>query len=98
MLERFRPLEAEEVGAPKSVLPFCSRVRLDSDQSGPKSETTESANPGVVAFSAEELSRIMDSCQDERLKTFMLVMRFSGLAIGDAVQFRPARLDGEHLP
>ncbi len=39
----------------------------------------------------------MDSCQDERLKTFMLVMRFSGLAIGDAVQLRPDRLDGEHL-
>lgn len=27
----------------------------------------------------------------------MLVMRFSGLAIGDAVQVKPDRLDGEHL-
>jgi integrase len=55
------------------------------------------ANPGVIAFSAEELSRIMDACSDERLKTFMLVMRFSGLAIGDAIQLRPDRLLGDHL-
>jgi integrase len=57
----------------------------------------KAANPGVVAFTAEELVRIIDACTDERLKTFMLVMRFSGLAIGDAVQLRPDRLDGEHL-
>ena len=54
-------------------------------------------SPGVVAFTAEELNSIMTACQDERLKTFVLVMRYSGLAIGDAVQLRPDRLDAGHL-
>jgi integrase len=53
--------------------------------------------PGVVAFTAEELHRIMEACRDERLKTFMLVMRFTGLAIADAVQLTPDRIQGQHL-
>jgi integrase len=57
----------------------------------------KTANPGVLAFTSEELANILAACRDERLKTFILVMRFSGLAIGDAVQLRPERLDGEHL-
>ena len=55
------------------------------------------SKPNVIAFSAEELEAIMGACHDERLKAFMLVMRFSGLAIGDAVQLQPDRLVKDHL-
>jgi integrase len=54
-------------------------------------------DPGVVGFSDEEMTKIMEACMDDRLKTFLLVMRFSGLAIGDAVQILPDRIEGEHL-
>lgn len=52
---------------------------------------------GVVAFSNDELAKIMQSCKDERLKTFLLVLRYSGLAIADAVQLTADRLEGDHL-
>jgi integrase len=57
----------------------------------------KAAIPGVVAFTAEELAGIIAACEDERLKNFILVMRYSGLAIADAVQLRPDRLDDQHL-
>jgi integrase len=57
----------------------------------------KATKPNVVAFSADEPDIIINACDDDRLKTFVLVMRFSGLAIGDAVQLKPDRLDGEHL-
>ena len=42
-------------------------------------------DPGVLPFSRDQVERIMNTCADERLKTFLLVLRYSGLAIGDAV-------------
>lgn len=54
-------------------------------------------DPGVVPFSRDQVERIMAACTDERLKTFLLVMRFSGLAIADAVQLTPDRVQGDHL-
>ena len=52
----------------------------------------------VVAFSADETKRILKACGDnEYLRTFNLVMRYSGLATVDAVKLGPDRLEGSHL-
>jgi integrase len=52
----------------------------------------------VVAFSPDEIVRILEACgTNEYLRTFNLVMRYSGLAIVDAVQLSPDRLEGSHL-
>jgi len=53
--------------------------------------------PGVVAFSNDEVAKITQSCKDERLKTFLLVLRYSGLAIAGTAQLTADRLEGDHL-
>ncbi len=52
---------------------------------------------GVIAFTQDEIVNIMAACKDERLKTLLLVLRYSGLSIADAVQLTPNRVDSEHL-
>ncbi len=52
----------------------------------------------VVAFSAQEIKNILEACgTNEYLRTFNLVMRYSGLATVDAVKLGPDRLEGSHL-
>ena len=57
----------------------------------------KASSPGVKSLTGDELARIMNACSDDRLKTFLLVLRYSGLAIADAVQLHPGRLEGSHL-
>jgi integrase len=52
----------------------------------------------VFAFSPDEITRILKACgSNEYLRTFNLVMRYSGLATVDAVKLGPDRLEGSHL-
>jgi len=52
----------------------------------------------VVTFSADEINRISKACGDNQyLRTFNLVMRYSGLATVDAVKLGPDLLKGSHL-
>jgi integrase len=58
----------------------------------------EDDNVPVVAFSPDEITRILKACgNNEYLRTFSLVMRYSGLATVDAVKLGPDRLEGSHL-
>ena len=58
----------------------------------------EDDNVPVVAFSPDEITRILKACgNNEYLRTFNLVMRYSGLATVDAVKLGPDRLEGSHL-
>jgi site-specific recombinase XerD len=52
----------------------------------------------VIPFTREQIKTVMDACGDnEYLKTFLLVMRYSGLATVDAIKLTPDRLEGDHL-
>lgn len=52
----------------------------------------------VIPFTKHQLARIIEACgSNEYLKTFILVMRFSGLATVDAVKLTRDRLEGNHL-
>jgi site-specific recombinase XerD len=52
----------------------------------------------VIPFTKERFARIINACGDnEFLKTFILVMRYSGLATVDAGKLTPDRLEGDHL-
>jgi integrase len=57
----------------------------------------KACSPGVKPLTGDELARIVNACTDDRLKTFLLVLRYTGLAIGDAVQLHPGLLEGRHL-
>lgn len=50
--------------------------------------------PPVVPFTKEQVGAILKACCDnEYLRTFLLVMRYSGLATVDAVKLTPDRLE-----
>jgi site-specific recombinase XerD len=50
--------------------------------------------PPVVPFTKEQMAAILKACDDnEYLRTFLLVMRYSGLATVDAVKLAPDRLE-----
>jgi site-specific recombinase XerD len=52
----------------------------------------------VIPFTTEQLAAIIKACgSNEYLKTFILVMRYSGLVTVDAIKLRPDRLEGDHL-
>jgi integrase len=55
--------------------------------------------PPVVPFTKAQVAAILKSCGDDQyLKTFLLVMRYSGLATVDAVKLTPDRLEpANHL-
>ena len=50
--------------------------------------------PPVIPFTKEQVAAILKACGDnEYLRTFLLVMRYSGLATVDAVKLTPDRLE-----
>lgn len=52
----------------------------------------------VTALSTEEVKAVLDACEDdEYARTFLLTLLHSGLAIVDAIQLKPDRLEGQHL-
>lgn len=52
----------------------------------------------VIPFTREQFAAIIKACgSNEYLKTFILVMRYSGLATVDAIKLTPDRLEGNHL-
>jgi site-specific recombinase XerD len=55
--------------------------------------------PPVVPFTKDQVATILNACGDnEYLRTFLLVMRYSGLATVDAVKLTPDRLEStNHL-
>jgi integrase len=56
----------------------------------------------TLPFTAKEMKRILDACEKysgnrERLKAFILVMRYSGLRIGDVIALEKSRLKDNKL-
>jgi site-specific recombinase XerD len=52
----------------------------------------------VIPFTREQVASILKACgSNEYLKTFVLVMRYSGLATVDAIKLTPDRLEHNHL-
>lgn len=52
----------------------------------------------VTALSSAEVKAVVKACGDnEYLRAFLLTLLHSGLAIVDAVQLKPERLEGQHL-
>jgi site-specific recombinase XerD len=52
----------------------------------------------VIPFTRSQVSRLLAACgSNEFLRTFLLVMRYSGLATVDVVRLTPDRMEGNHL-
>lgn len=51
----------------------------------------------VIPFTKKQVAAIIEACGSDYLKTFILVMRYSGLATVDAIKLTPDRLEGDHL-
>ena len=52
----------------------------------------------VIPFTRTQVMRLIAACgENEYLRTFLLVMRYSGLATVDVVRLTPDRLEGNHL-
>jgi integrase len=56
----------------------------------------------TLPFTDEEMTRILDACDrypgnQDRMKAFVLVMRYSGLRIGDTISLDKSRLNGNKL-
>jgi len=72
-----------------------------------KNPASEVKSPRVtdhptLPFSDEEMTQILDACDrypgnKDRMKAFVLVMRYSGLRIGDAIALTSTRIKGDKL-
>lgn len=52
----------------------------------------------VIPFTRSQVTKLLACCgSNEFLRTFLLVMRYSGLATVDVVRLTPDRLEGNHL-
>jgi site-specific recombinase XerD len=54
----------------------------------------DNEDPPVMPFTKEQVTAVLKACGDnESLRTFLLVMRYSGLATVDAIKLTPDRLE-----
>lgn len=84
----------------KSFFNFCVAQKwiAENPAASLKSPIGSDDDVPVIPFTKEQFARIIKACGDnEYLKTFILVMRYSGLATVDAVKLTPDRLEGNHL-
>jgi site-specific recombinase XerD len=84
----------------KSFFNFCvtNKWIAENPASALKPPVGSDADVPVIPFTREQFAAIIKACgANEYLKTFILVMRYSGLATVDAVKLTPDRLEGNHL-
>jgi integrase len=90
---------------------FCQAARWlqDNPAKAVKAPKPGRVSDRVKTFTSEELSRILDACDrypqrnsfghdnPARIRAFVLMLRYSGLRIGDCVGLRREHLDGDRL-
>jgi site-specific recombinase XerD len=75
-----------------------SRKWIEDNPASPLKPPVGVDSVPVIPLGKTHLATIIHGCgDDEYLRTFILVMRYSGLATVDAVKLTPDRLTGHHL-
>jgi integrase/recombinase XerD len=91
----------------KAFLSFCERRRWINTNPATYLKTPKVPNRPTLPFSREEMFKILAALDEyekragiasaRRLRAFVLLLRYSGMRIGDAVQCGPDRLKGSKL-
>ncbi|HEY1472221.1 MAG TPA: tyrosine-type recombinase/integrase [Candidatus Acidoferrum sp.] len=93
-----------KLGNLKAFFRFCHDSKWTADNPAAKIKAAKVVKTKIVPLTLEELKKILKVCQQYswkkqavRLRALMLLMRFSGLRIGDAVMLRRDAIHGGKL-
>src|SRR6267378_4273381 len=109
-MERWSPFERQETRTVARILSLRSKTQVGNRKSGTRSEGPEDNSLSSLPFGREEMVRILaaaDQFKEEmpshgiengrRIRGLVLLLRYSGMRIGDAVNFSTDRLEGNRL-
>jgi integrase/recombinase XerD len=93
---------AKNIERLRSFFRFCERMKWASENPALALKTPKLTTKPTLPFTAAEMNRILAACDEypgnkKRIKAFILVMRYSGLRIGDAIALKRGQLTGNSL-
>jgi integrase/recombinase XerD len=106
-MERESSVQSQKTGRLKGFLRFCERRKWIDANPAAGMKAPKVANRPTLPFTREEMLKILAALDKyanragvenaQRLRAFVLLLRYSGMRIGDAVQCGPERLKGNKL-
>jgi integrase/recombinase XerD len=86
----------------RSFFRFCGRMKWTSENPALAIKAPKVTTKPTLPFTAAEMKKLLAACDKyrgdkARLKAFILVMRYSGLRIGDTIALRRDQLMGNNL-
>jgi integrase/recombinase XerD len=93
---------AKNIERLRSFFRFCERMKWANENPALALKAPKLTTKPTLPFTAAEMNRILDACDKypgnkERIKAFVLAMRYSGLRIGDAIALKRDQLTGTSL-
>ncbi len=86
----------------RAFMRFCQAARWVKDNAALALKPPKVTNSPTMPFTAEEMTKILDACEKypgrkDRVRAFVLTMRYSGLRIGDTATLKKDRLHGNKI-
>jgi site-specific recombinase XerD len=81
----------------KSFFRACTDMALIAENPASKLRPPTDGASAIIALTDDQLKALMEKCATEFQRTFLLTLRYSGLAPVDAIRLMPEHLDGNHL-
>jgi site-specific recombinase XerD len=81
----------------KSFFRACTDMGLITANPASKLKPPTDGTSAIIALTDEQVKALLEKCTTEFQRTFLLTLRYSGLAPVDAIRLTPEHLDGNHL-
>jgi integrase len=86
----------------RAFLRFCQAARWIKENPALALKPPKVTSPPTMPFTRDEMTKILDACEKyrgrkERVRAFVLTMRYSGLRIGDTATLKRDRLHGNKI-
>ena len=93
---------AKNIERLRSFFRFCERMKWASENPALALKAPKVTTKPTLPFTAAEMKKLLAACDTypgnkERIKAFILVMRYSGLRIGDTIGLKRDQLTGNNL-
>jgi integrase len=93
---------AKNIERLRSFFRFCARMKWASENPALALKAPKLTTKPTLPFTAAEMKKLLAACDKypgnkERIKAFVLVMRYSGLRIGDTIALKRDQLTGNNL-
>jgi hypothetical protein len=81
----------------KSFFRACADMGCIAASPASKLKPPTDGTSAIIALTDDQVKKLLEECATEFQRTFLLTLRYSGLAPVDAIRLTPEHLDGNHL-